>query len=242
MQALSAGRGLGSQLALFASPRPSPRDVDVHAISLPARAFTGDFYFTHRHGNRLWIAIGDVAGKGVHAAVVMAMIQEELEERIVSCATTDCDPATTIQRLHLFLRDLLPRNRFATAVIAQIHDDGTLIVANGGHCPLLIARRDGSVDTIGSTGPVVGLLPSGQWRSVEVPFGRGDALLAYTDGVIESRSESDEEFGACRLRDAFAVAARGSRSRDIAEELQRTIAAHAGDRRDDDVTLIVARR
>jgi len=78
MQALSAGRGLADQLALFASPRHSPHDVDVHAISLPARAFTGDFYFTHRHGKRLWIAIGDVAGKGVHAAVVMAMIQEEL--------------------------------------------------------------------------------------------------------------------------------------------------------------------
>ncbi|HEV8657334.1 MAG TPA: PP2C family protein-serine/threonine phosphatase [Thermoanaerobaculia bacterium] len=242
MPALSAGRGVASQIALFAAPRPSPRDVDVHAISEPARAFTGDFYFTHRHGNRLWMAIGDVAGKGVHAAVVMAMIQEELERRIVSCATADCDPATTIQRLHLFLRDLLPRNRFATAVIAQIHDDGTLIVANGGHCPLLIARSDGSIETIESTGPVVGMLPSAQWRSIEVPFGRGDTLLAYTDGVIESRSKSDDEFGLHRLRAAFAGAARRGQAREIAEELQRTIVAHAGQRRDDDLTIIVARR
>jgi serine phosphatase RsbU (regulator of sigma subunit) len=242
MQALSAGGGVARQLTLFRAPLPSPRDVDVHAISQPARAFTGDFYFTHRHGHRLWMAIGDVAGKGVHAAVVMAMIQEELERRIVSCASADCDPATTMQRLHLFLRDLLPRNRFATAVIAQIHDDGTLVVANGGHCPLLVARRDGSIEAIDSTGPVVGLLSTAEWRSVSVPFGRGDTLLAYTDGVIESRSKSEEEFGLYRLRAAFAAAARRRQARDVADELQRTIVAHAGERRDDDLTMIVARR
>ena len=73
------------QFPLFAhAPHPSPADVDVAAVSRPARAFTGDFYFTHRQGRRLWIALGDVAGKGIQAAVVMAMIQEELEENIVS--------------------------------------------------------------------------------------------------------------------------------------------------------------
>jgi serine phosphatase RsbU (regulator of sigma subunit) len=214
----------------------------VHALSQPAGAFTGDFYFTHRHGSRLWVVIGDVAGKGVHAAVVMAMIQEELERSIASCATAEYDPAITMQRLHLFLRDLLPRNRFATAVIAQIHDDGTLVVANGGHCPLLIARKDGSIETIGSTGPVVGLLPTAQWRAVEVAFRRGDTLLAYTDGVIESRGEAGEELGLRRLASAFAVASRRTSARAVAEELQQTITSHAGKRHDDDVTLIVARR
>jgi hypothetical protein len=57
-------------------------EIDVHAISLPARTFTGDFWFTHRMHDRLWFAIGDVAGKGLPAALVMAMIQEELEHRV----------------------------------------------------------------------------------------------------------------------------------------------------------------
>ena len=95
MQALSADRSLRGQLALFRPPQ-SPANVDVHAVSIPARNFTGDFYFTRRHGERLWFALGDVAGKGLNAAVIMAMIQEELEHRIASCARTGCDPAATM--------------------------------------------------------------------------------------------------------------------------------------------------
>ncbi len=242
MQTLSARSGVAGQLRLFALPPDSPRDVDLHAVSQPAREFTGDFYFTHRDDQVLWVVLGDVAGKGLKAAVIMAMIQEQLEERIVSCSATGCDPAVTMTRLHLTLRDLLPSNRFATAIIAQIHDDGRLAVANAGHCPLLIARRDGSVSMIGSTGPVVGMLPSSEWRSIDVPFGRGDTLLAYTDGVVEARNDSGEEFGIPRLQEAFVAAASRTRR---ARELGQTI-VNALDRfaplREDDVTFIVARR
>ncbi len=99
--------------------RPSP--VDLHAVSIPAGSFTGDFYFSHRRGDRLWLSVGDVAGKGLSAAVVMAMIQEELEHRITSCAATLCDPSTTMQRLDAFLKPILPQNRF--------EDDLTLVAA-----------------------------------------------------------------------------------------------------------------
>lgn len=232
------------QFPLFArSPRLSKADVDVHALSRPAGEFTGDFYFTHRHRDTLWLAIGDVAGKGIHAAVFMAMIQEELEHRIASCAMQSCDPAITMTRLDLFLRTILPPNRFATAAIAQIRDDGTLVVTNAGHCPLLLGRRDGSIETIDSTGPVAGILPSPHWRSIEMPFRRGDTLLAYTDGVTEARSQSGEEFGLARLRDAFEKAiATARRSRDIGAALTSALSTHAGAKRDDDLTIIVARR
>jgi phosphoserine phosphatase RsbU/P len=242
MQGVSAGSSIGNQLRLFAMPPSSPRDVDLHAVSQPAREFTGDFYFTHREGTVLWIVLGDVAGKGLEAAVIMAMIQEQLEERIATCARCATDPANTMTRLHLTLRELLPGNRFATALIAQIHDDGRLVVTNAGHCPLLIARRDGSMETIGSTGPVVGILPSSHWRSIEVPFRRGDALLAYSDGVIEARNSSGEEFELARLRKAFAAAAaRTTSSRDVSGAIESALDAFAP-RRHDDVTFIVARR
>ena len=80
MSALPTIRGLNGSYA-------------IEAISRPARTFTGDFYFTHRAADRLWLAHGDVAGKGLPAAIVMAMIQEELEERVVACAETACDPS-----------------------------------------------------------------------------------------------------------------------------------------------------
>jgi serine phosphatase RsbU (regulator of sigma subunit) len=241
MQTLPTGRSL-SQLPLFAPGAVSPRDVDLHAVSRPAGDFTGDFYFTHRHEDTLWLVVGDVSGKGLRAAVIMGMIQEELEHHITSCAATGCDPAVMMTRLDLFLRPILPGNRFATVAIAQIRDSGSLIVANGGHCPLLIARRDSSIETIGSTGPVVGILPSARWRSVEVPFRRGDTLLAYTDGVIEAQSGSGEEFGLCALQSAFAAAAAFPSAREIGIALSAAVHGHAGARRDDDLTMIVARR
>lgn len=232
------------QFPLFAhAPHPSPADVDVAALSRPAREFTGDFYFTHRHGPYLWVVLGDVAGKGLKAAVVMAMIQEELEENIVSCANAECDPAVMMQRLHLFLRDVLPRNRFATAVIAQIHDDGRLTVVNAGHPPVFVARHDGSVEAIGSSGPVIGLLPVAEWRAIEIPFRHGDTLLAYSDGVMEARSKSDDELGLSRLQAAFAEAAKTYESSgQVAESIQELLEWHDGGSRYDDATIVVARR
>jgi serine phosphatase RsbU (regulator of sigma subunit) len=164
----------------------------VDALSRPARTFTGDFYFTHREEDRLWFAHGDVAGKGLPAAVVMAMIQEELEHRIASCAATACDPATTMARLHEFLLPLLPPNRFATGVIGQLRPDGALTIVNAGHCPPLLVRRDGSIEEIPSTGPLLGILPAPRWRSYTTTLAEGESLLLYSDGVTESEHEARE--------------------------------------------------
>ncbi len=213
-------------------------DVDVHALAIPARSFTGDFYLTHRRGERLWLAIGDVAGKGLPAALVMAMIQEELEHRIASCAITVCDPAITTMRLHTYLKPLLAGNRFATTAIGHLHDDGTLLIANGGHCPPLIARADGTLQQIGSTGPVLGMLPGAQWTSVAVKLNRGDTLLLYTDGVTEAGAE---EFGVERLGETLLTASktRSATSRSIATSIVEAVHRHAAPT--DDLTLVVAR-
>ncbi len=176
---------------------------DVRAISRPARMFTGDFYYTHREDDRLWMALGDVAGKGLPAAIVMAMIQEELEQRIASCASAECDPARTAARLHEFLAPLLPRNRFATAVIAWLRDDGFLTMVNAGHCPPLILRADGTIEEIGSTGPLLGVLPNAKWHSVSAQLEPGDTLVLYSDGVTEALLEGCE-LGVSGLRDLLA--------------------------------------
>jgi len=221
------------QLALFPARARRRGTYDVQAFSRPARAFTGDFYFTHRHDDRMWFAVGDVSGKGINAAVVMAMIQEELEHRIMSCANAACDPAQTVTRLHEFLRPLLPANKFASAVIGYATDDGHLVVANAGHCPPVIVRRDGSTDLVESTGPVVGILPESRWRSSVRMLGRGETLVLYSDGVIEAESPDGCQFGVDGLR---RVAATG------AEAIVAAVDAHAHGERGDDLTLVVVRR
>ena len=172
----------------------------VQAVSRAARTFTGDFYLSHRHNNRTWIALGDVAGKGLPAAVLMAMIQEELEHRIASCASAECDPARTAARLHDFLAPLLPSNRFATAAIGWLDDDGTLTMTNAGHPPPMIVRGGGGVEEIPATGPLLGVLPNARWSSVRRQLDPGDALVIYSDGVTEA-NVNGEELGVAGLRE-----------------------------------------
>jgi serine phosphatase RsbU (regulator of sigma subunit) len=219
------------QLTLFRPAELRPI-ADVYAVSRPARTFTGDFYFTHRHRDRLWLAHGDVAGKGLPAAVVMAMIQEELEHRITSCASTQCDPAATMQRLHEFLRPLLPSNRFATGVIAHLRENGTLTIANGGHCPPLIIRRDGRVEEIASTGPVLGMLATSRWSSWSTRLARGETLILYSDGITESQRDLGVE-GLRNIVEQHATLA--------PDELASVILRESG-LTCDDVTLVVVRR
>jgi sigma-B regulation protein RsbU (phosphoserine phosphatase) len=177
--------------------------ASIEAVSRPARTFTGDFYFSHHAHDRVWIALGDVAGKGLPAAVVMAMIQEELEHRIVACASTACDPAMTMTRLHEFLLPLMPRNRFATAVIGTLREDGTLTIVNAGHPAPLIVRANGTIEEIGSTGPILGILLQARWRTYTTRLEEGDALVLYSDGVTESASRG-EELGMHGLRKVIA--------------------------------------
>jgi serine phosphatase RsbU (regulator of sigma subunit) len=199
----------------------------VEAVSRAARTFTGDFYFTHREKDRLWLALGDVAGKGLPAAIVMAMIQEELEQRIASCASQECDPARTTQRLHEFLAPLIPRNRFATAVIGWLRDDGTLTLTNAGHPPPLIVRRDGTIEEIGSTGPILGVLPSPSWTTTTTQLGEGDALVLYSDGVTEAIVD-DDELGVAGLK---RILASTTSAREVVDALNTT----------DDVTMVVVK-
>jgi phosphoserine phosphatase RsbU/P len=209
---------------------------DVHAISLPAKTFTGDFWFTHAAGDRLWFALGDVAGKGLPAAIVMAMIQEELEHRITSCARAGCDPATTMKRLDAFLKPLLPSNRFATAVIGWLDDDGSITLVNAGHCPPMIVRQDGSIEQIGSTGPAVGIVPNARWRSTTLTLSPGELLVLYSDGVIESPSENGDDFGVDGIIRSLPPSRCPGR---VATAIADAATAHARGFRYDDLTVMV---
>lgn len=234
MPAMPSSSGLSVQLPL-PIVAPLNRGVDLHAISIPARTFTGDFFFSHRVRDTLWVTVGDVAGKGLKSAVVMAMIQEELEHRITGCATTACDPAITMQRLHELVRPLLYPNRFATIAIMQIRDDGRLLITNAGHPPPLIARRNGRIDSIGATGPAAGILDNSRWTSVARHLGGGETLLLYTDGAFEGN-----DFGIEGLGRALRAASSRQSSRAVVTAVADAVHRHGGV--EDDLTLVVARR
>ncbi|HEU5181844.1 MAG TPA: PP2C family protein-serine/threonine phosphatase [Candidatus Polarisedimenticolia bacterium] len=214
---------------------------DVHAFSRPARTFTGDFYLTRRGGGSLWLALGDVAGKGLPAAVFMAMIQEKLEELLDGCASRSLRPAQALRHLNEFLLAQLPANRFATAVVARLSADGALEIANAGHCVPLIRRREGSLQGIAPTGPVLGILADPQWTAVRTRLRATETLLLYSDGLVEAPSGRAEEFGMGRIRSLLAGAA-ASDARGIAGKMVKAAEEHAGGTRHDDLTVVVAQR
>jgi sigma-B regulation protein RsbU (phosphoserine phosphatase) len=217
--------------------------VDLHAVSLPAKTFTGDFYFAQRGASGVWIALGDVAGKGLSAAVVMAMVQEDLEQRLTECVATGCDPVTSLQRLQDLLQPLLPSNRFVTAVIGHLRDDGNLVIANAGHCAPLVARTDGRIEPIDPTGPVIGILDNPRWSSVTTVLEPGETLLLYSDGVVEAKSLEDAEFGLAQVvATLFSSSSQGHSAREVSGRILEGVDRHTGGVRDDDLTVVVVRR
>ncbi len=111
----------------------------------------------------------------------------------------------------------------------------TLVVANAGHPPPLIARKNGAVEQIGSTGPVAGILDDSRWTSVVKHLAPSDTLLLYTDGAIEAN-----DFGVEGVAAALRQAATHRTSRAVANAVASAVRAHGGI--DDDLTLMVARR
>ena len=234
--AWSAARGGSAAIR----PRLGHSPFDLHAISIPAGSFTGDFYFTRQFDHELWIALGDVAGKGLEAAIFMAMIHEELEARIDSCSRHGCDPSTTISRLDGVLRQTLPPNRFATAVVARLGDDGTLLISNAGHCPALLLRANGSIEELPSTGPVLGVFSTPTWRTTSTRLEKGDALFLYTDGLVEAQSADEEELGLNCTRSVLQSLVNSS-ARGIAVSFRDLVVRHSQGHRYDDLTLLAAR-
>lgn len=144
-------------------------------------------------------------------------------------------------RLHTFLRSVLPRNRFATAVIGWLHDDGTLRIVNAGHCPPLVVRGDGRVERIASTGPIVGVLPQSRWSAASMTLDAGDSLLLFSDGVVESRSPEGMEFGDESV-ERVALRRTSACAETMATAIVNAVDHFTGGVREDDLTLMVIQR
>lgn len=193
------------QQALRPAALPPVPGVALAARSLPAgplgddNAVSGDFYDVHRAGPGRWaFVLGDVSGKGVHAAVVTALARYTVR----TLSAEGCSPSEVVAGLNRALQDDEPASdvgeessgeRFCTLVYGHLRalDDGRLAVrlALAGHPQPLVRRRDGRVDAVGEPGTVLGLLPDVHVVESEVVLESGDVLLTFTDGVTEARRQ-----------------------------------------------------
>jgi serine phosphatase RsbU (regulator of sigma subunit) len=200
----------------------------------------GDFYDVHPAGEgRSAFVLGDVSGKGVHAAVVTSMARYTVR----TLSAQGWRPREVLRQLNRALLEPDELERFCTVVYGHalpvVEGAGgvRLVLTLGGHPPPLVRRRDRSVGSVGIPGTVLGLLPEVDVHEVTVDLAAGDVLLAYTDGITEARN-ADGEFGEERLAGVLAgVDAAGRLADDVAEAVLAAVEAFASER--DDVALLV---
>ena len=227
------------QARLFPQMLPAMETLAYAGSCIQARQVGGDYHdFLDLGRRRFGLVIGDISGKGIAAALLMANLQANLRSQ---CAMALDD----LERLlcsvnHLFYENT-SESSYATLVFVE-YDDQTrrLRYVNCGHLPVLILRRDGAVEKLGSTATVVGIFEDWECSIGESQLAAGDMLAFYTDGITESFNEAGEEYGEQRLIAALETNRERSPEAVIASVVDeiRRFSAHE---QYDDITLIVAK-
>ena len=191
------------QRRLLPPQPPSSPAASLAAFTLAARTIGGDCYdFVELPGGGIGIAVADVAGKGVAAALLTSVVQTSLR---MILADGEVTPALLAARMNRFLHRSTSSASYATFFYAQLEADGRrLRYVNAGHNPPYLVRRAAAgtdIVELSTGGMVLGMFPDVAYEDAEIALHRGDLLVVFTDGVTEARSASDEEFGEDRLKD-----------------------------------------
>lgn len=239
-QAAGAAREIAEarriQQNLLPSTLPRLDGVDLAASWRPASGVGGDcFDLLAFDAHHLALAIADVVGKGIPAALLMSNLQATVR----AFATSATPPSELCLRVNRILCGHIGDGRFITFFYGLVNAaTGTLTYANAGHLPPILVRRDGTVERLTEGGPVLGVLPDAAYGQATTTVGAGDRLVLYTDGITEACNDADEEFGDERLLDTIA-AHRGCGAAALQERVEEAVARFSGRRSQDDATIIV---
>jgi serine phosphatase RsbU (regulator of sigma subunit) len=228
------------QARLFPQTFPALRTLDYAGICIQARHVGGDYYDFFALGEeRLGLFIGDISGKGIAAALLMANLQANLRSQF---ALAREQPQRFLQSVNgLFFENTID-SAYATVFFTEYDDvSQRLRYTNCGHLSGLLLRRDDTVEWLPSTGTVLGLFKEWASPAVECQLQPGDILALYTDGVTESCNDTQEEFGEQRLTKSLRrhreQAARSIVASIVADVQQFS----SSEEQHDDITLIVAK-
>jgi sigma-B regulation protein RsbU (phosphoserine phosphatase) len=237
------------QHQLFPRTAPQVAGLQIHGVCKPARVVSGDYYdFLELGADRLGLVLGDISGKGISAALLMAAIQSSLHAQFYNGHSPhgagDLVPISTAEvvgRLNRQLYASTPREKYATFFYA-VYDGSCrrLTYTTAGHPPPILLRR-GSVERLAAGGTVVGLFATAKYDQAVVQLEPGDLLLAYTDGITEPENSYGEEFGEERLLEVLRRAAHAP-PETLVEEIYRSVSEWTGSPElQDDMTLLAAK-
>lgn len=221
-------------------PFPERAEFDLYALLEPAREIGGDYYdFFMPDDDHLCLAVCDVSGKGMPAALFMAVTRTLLR----GLHEPGIGPSTWLSRLNDALAQDNDAAMFVTVFLAVIDlRDGTCTYARGGHNPPLVLRANGAVETLPTIdGPVVGVMEMAEFAEASVVIKPGDTLFVYTDGVTEAMNVADEMFGMARTAaEVCRVADRSGEQ--LISDVRAAIERYAGGApQSDDITMLAFR-
>ena len=233
------------QAELFPKAAPSTQGLKLDGVCNPARSVSGDYYdFIPVSDSTVAFAIGDVAGKGISAALLMATIQSTMRTQLsVNGARPDhFSTAALVSTLNRQLYANTAPEKYATFYFGLYDDiNHALTYTNAGHLPPLLIRG-GSLESLEPNGTVVGAFPFAKYEEQSLPLEPGDILVAYTDGIIEPENAYGEMFGEDRLRDLLLKYAQTESLEIMARAMEAVVAWTGSSELQDDMTMLVARR
>ena len=231
------------QLAMLPTGTYSARDADICGVTRPANTVGGDFYdvlpLAGDPEGRVIVTIGDVAGKGSPAALLMALLLAVLrtlvDERLEPCAL--------VSRLNTQICRHSPGSRFITLFYGVYNPvTGALTYVNAGQNPPLLRRRDGSIERLGSTGIALGMFERSTYEAVHTNVAAGDLLVLYSDGITEAENPGGQPFEESGLERFLAAHSHESPAQ-LAPAILRAVEGHARDSRfTDDLTVLILKR
>ena len=230
------------QNQLFPQTVPSVAGVELEAICKAARTVSGDYYdFIQLSPTHLAIALADISGKGISAALLMASLQAALRSQLLAVGSEKMSTAELVEILNVHMVRNTADDRFATFFIA-VYDSATrtLRYTNAGHLPGFLIVN-GTAKHLDKGGMVLGVVEDYVYEQDSVVVPPNALLVQYSDGLVEPENVYGEEFGIRRLQEA-AIRMQGSAPSAVGQSLMMAAEEWAGTpEQADDMTVIVAR-
>ena len=240
IMALELAQAAEIQTGLLPQSEPELEGLKVAGRSIPCRSVGGDYYdYFPLSNGRLVVLVGDVAGKGLPAALLMTSLQARVHSLVENYE--DMAQLTTI--LNRGVAAKCPRGKFITFFIALLDPlAATISYCNAGHNPPFLVRKNGEVINLESGGPVLGVLSSYVYEGETVPWNSGDSLIMFSDGISEAFNAAGEEYGEERLGALLPQITIATPSMVLETVFAEVMAFMAGAPASDDMTLVVATR
>ncbi|MCP4581697.1 MAG: SpoIIE family protein phosphatase [candidate division Zixibacteria bacterium] len=218
---------------------PEVEGFDIAGVNIPSEAVGGDYYdFIDIVDNQIGIAIGDVSGKGIGAALIMAAFRASLKAEI----RNNYGIRTIFKKVNSLLYESIERENYVTAVYGVLDTKNRVFTfSNAGHNPPLLFKTDGRIIELSEGGLVLGMFPESNYEERPIYINKGDILLFYTDGVTEAQDIDDREFGVERLKE-FVENSRKLSPKEIIEIVIKEVQKFKERNKPlDDLTMILAK-